>query len=204
MNKDLEKIIKASELPVVEFMIDDNFIEELRISIVSSPAINKNFLLFSKEKEFTFKEANKEQRIVTGAAMIPNYLMGRIDKATGIEYRGFFSEKSIRNYFLNFLSLGDRKFNIEHSQEIFAGAKLLETYFLSEDLKNKKFSDYPNGTGMISLQLDEPTWNDYIKTGKVTGFSIEAFLDLIPVNFSVEPKSDAVILQEIKDLLKNY
>ena len=36
--------------------------------------------------------------------------------------------------------------------------------------------DVPDGTWMVSYRVDnEVIWNEYVKTGKVKGFSIEGF-----------------------------
>jgi hypothetical protein len=61
--------------------------------------------------------------------------------------------------------------------------------WIKEDMVNDKSVlhgfDEPVGTWFASMKVDnEKVWNDFVKTGKVTGFSIDGFFDLEEMKLS--------------------
>ena len=81
---------------LIELFIDDKDQDNAldMISFVSAPAIEKDFMHFKEEKEkFEFK-SDEEKRIVTGAAMIPNQEIIRMD-AEDKPYFVYFTEETI-------------------------------------------------------------------------------------------------------------
>ena len=67
--------------------------------------------------------------------------------------------------------------------------------------------DLPVGTWMVSMKVNnEEVWNDYVKTGKVKGFSIEGyFTDKINMGseFVKSEQGAQAILEEIFDHLRD-
>ena len=65
----------------------------------------------------------------------------------------------------------------------------------------------PIGTWMGAIKVNnDEVWNDYVKTGKVKGFSIEGyFVDKLerPKDNLKEDLTDKEILDKIIDILKN-
>ena len=65
----------------------------------------------------------------------------------------------------------------------------------------------PVGTWMASVKVDnDEIWNDYVKTGKVTGFSLEGhFADQLEKKKELSKvlTEDEVLVEKIKDILKN-
>ena len=61
----------------------------------------------------------------------------------------------------------------------------------------------PVGTWMISMKVNNSEiWNDFVKTGKVKGFSIEGyFADKATIQASKDTSETK--LEEIKELLKD-
>ena len=83
---------------LVEFILneDDADVGVFAISLVENPAIEENFMYFSKNgKPQEFATTNNEKRIVMGAVMIPDVPILRMD-AEGKEYNCFFSKDTIR------------------------------------------------------------------------------------------------------------
>jgi hypothetical protein len=59
----------------------------------------------------------------------------------------------------------------------------------------------PVGTWYVSMKVDnEEIWNEYVKSGKVKGFSIEGFF----ADKTTEMSKEEIILSEIKKLIKQY
>jgi len=188
---------------IVELVLDeeqDNFIEA--ISVVEHPAIESDFVAL-KSQEFKFAEADKERKILIGPILIPNKPIFR--KNGDEEYYIYFSRETVRKssqLYLKQGNLGNSK--LEHSNTL-DGLTLVESW-LVEDKKNDKSNmygmDLPLGTWVGAIKVDNDNlWNDYVKTGKVKGFSIEGyFADKAELS---QQNKDNVLLTKLKELLTN-
>jgi len=129
-----------------------------------------------EKKSFSFKTTDKQ--IISGPAMIPNQSIYRRSK-DGEEYNVIFSKETIQKiverYFKNQYVTN---FNLQHKKNMLAdGVYLIESFIIdsSRGIKTPEgFEDLPDGTWFISCKVDnEEIWNDYIKSGKFKGFSVE-------------------------------
>ena len=60
------------------------------------------------------------------------------------------------------------------------------------------FEKLPEGTWFVSVKVnDKSIWDDYVKTGKVKGFSIEGYF-----TDKMELSEDEITLQKIKEIIK--
>ena len=150
----------------------DNGVEA--ISVVEQPAIEADFVAL-KSQEFKFAEADKEKKILIGPLLIPNKPIYRKDGDS--EYYIYFSRETVLKASHMFLKNGNQgKSTLEHDQEL-QGLTLVESWIV-EDLTKDKSALYnlsvPVGTWMASVKVDnDEIWKDYVKTGKVKGFSLE-------------------------------
>lgn len=156
------------------------------ISLVNDPAMESLFIALSKEEPLQLKSVDTEKRIVMGAVLIPNKPVYR--NQNGKEFNIIFPEETIRLASEAFLKNGHQKSStLEHDIEAkLSGVSIVESW-LVEDPKNDKANvygfDLPKGSWMASMKIDnEEIWNDFVKTGKVKGFSIDGFFDLEQVN----------------------
>lgn len=156
------------------------------ISLVNDPAMESLFVALSKEEPLQLKSVDTEKRIVMGAVLIPNKPVYR--NQNGKEFNIVFPEETIRLASEAFLKNGHQKSStLEHNID----AKLnnvcvVESWLKLSEVNDKSvvygFKD-PIGTWYVSMKINDPEiWNDYIKTGKVKGFSIDGFFDLEQVN----------------------
>ena len=165
-------------MDIIELFIDEN--DEVSgieaVSIVENPAIEEDFVAL-KNQEFKFAEVNKEKRILMGAALIPNKPIYRVSEDN--EYYIYFSRETVRKASeLFFIKGNHNKSTLEHQVPL-EGLVAVESWIV-EDLEKDKSRAYgmevPLGTWMLSMKvLNEDVWNDYVKTGKVKGFSIEGY-----------------------------
>jgi hypothetical protein len=87
------------------------------------------------------------------------------------------------------------------------GLTLVESWIV-EDKENDKSNmygmDLPLGSWVGAIKVDnEEIWNDYVKTGKVKGFSIEGyFADKIQTPEDKEEELSKALVNELKNLLK--
>lgn len=161
------------------------------ISFVSEPAIESNFQYFSKEKKkLEFKTTNEEKRIVTGAGMIPNKKILRLDKEKN-PYFVFFTTEMVQKCQESFAKYGKTKStNFEHSDVNLEDVTLIESWIVENPENDKSnelgFSDIPKGTWMVSYKVDNQELWDKVKSGEVKGFSIEGMFSEKVVEMSIQ------------------
>ena len=162
-------------MKIVELILEDDDIGVEAISIVSHPATEEQFLALKKQ-EYNFAEQDKEKRILVGAALVPNKPIFR--KNGEEEYYIFFSKETVRKASQMFFKNGNQsQATLEHEVKL-KGMTVVESWIVeSEKDKSRHYGlDVPVGTWMVSMKVESDTvWQDYVKDGKVKGFSIEAY-----------------------------
>ena len=159
------------------------------ISLVENPAMEGLFVALSEDDklvkhEIKLTELDKEQRILMGLVLEPNKPVYR--NQNGEEFNIVFNEDTIKNLSYHFFKANNQKNStIEHQDKI-EGVTFVESWIV-EDSKIDKSAihgfNYPVGSWIATMKVDsEEVWNDYVKTGKVQGFSIDAMLELKEVN----------------------
>ena len=195
---------------IIELLIDEeaDFSGIEAISIVDRPAIEENFIALSKEHKLELAEVDKEKRILMGAALIPNKNIYRTNGEE--EYYIYFSDETVRQASQLFLMRGNQnQSTLEHEAKLH-GLSVVESWIIEDDIhdKSRKFGmDLPVGTWMVSMKVNnDEVWENYVKTGKVSGFSIEGyFTDKIEMSENDELNSPEAIslLEEIADELES-
>lgn len=163
---------------LIELIIDDS--EDLQgveaISIVSQPAIESNFVAL-KSEEIKLAEVDKEKRILMGAVLIPEKPIYRRNGEN--EYYIYFSKDTVNKASQLFFKNGNQSnWTLEHNNEI-KGLTVVESWIV-EDTQKDKSAIYnlsvPVGTWMASVKVDDDSiWSEFVKTGKVKGFSLEGY-----------------------------
>lgn len=193
---------------LVELFIDENDKDnELDIiSFVSAPAIEKNFMYFSKDdNRFSFKSMDDEKRIVTGPAMVPNQEIIRMD-AEGNPYFVYFTEETVIKSQEIFAKNGKTKStNFEHQENDMDGVTVVESWIVTDPSNDKSnalgFKDIPKNTWMVSYKVDNDELWSKVKSGEVQGFSIEGVFskNIIEMNKDEQETS----FKDIQDILNN-
>lgn len=187
-------------MKLVELIMDDDDVYGVdAISMVDAPAIGENFI-YLKEQQVQFKEADKEKRILLGAALTPDRPIYR-KNADGEEFYVFLSKETVRKAAERYLMKGlQGSSTLMHEEEV-QGCVVVESWIKEgEHDKSMNFGmDLPNGTWVVSMKVNNDViWNDWVKEGKVKGFSIEAFfVDKMKVD-----KPENKMLKEIEQILK--
>jgi hypothetical protein len=194
-------------MKIVELIIDedDMYSGIDAISLVDSPAIEENFVALNKQKKYSFKTVNNEKRILMGALLVPNKTIYRKDGDE--EYYIYFSKATIKKASEMYLMNGKQNNStLEHNLKL-SGISLVESWIVEDKDKDKSSIyglDVPVGTwvGAVKVNNDE-VWNEYVKTGKVRGFSIEGyFADKTEKMSHIENEIEAGLkLLKIKKLL---
>ncbi len=148
------------------------------ISLVSEPAIEETFLYLSKNFQMVqLQEVDKEKRLLIGPVLIPNKEIPRIDDETGEEYSIIFTPEVVEKAAQLFLkNQKNNNATLEHMKDI-QDLSVVESWIIADSDKDKSNvynMSYPTGTWMVMMKINNSqVWMDYVKTGKVKGFSLE-------------------------------
>ena len=174
------------------------------ISIVESPAIEEDFIAL-KSDEVKLAEVSKERKILMGALLIPNKPIYRFSEDG--EYYIYFSKKTVEKASQMYLRNGNQNNStLEHQHEL-SGLTLVESWIVEDEIhdKSRKYGmDVPVGTWMGTMKVNnDQVWDDYVKMGKVKGFSIEGYFADKIQKPKVDMSSDQseIILKKIKKIL---
>ena len=191
---------------IIELILDEEDLDAgvEAISIVESPAIESDFVAL-KNQEIKLAEVDKEKKILMGALLIPDKPIYR--NGSEGEYYIFFSKDTIVKASQMFLQNGKQSNStLEHNQAL-NGLTLVESWIVEDKAKDKTALyglDVPVGTWMGSVKVNnDDVWNEYVKTNKVKGFSIEGyFADKMEApKENVEEQLSEELLSKIKNIL---
>ena len=168
------------ETKIVELVIADDS-QELAIdaiSLVSSPAIEQDFVFFGKEKNnLTFAKVDEEKRMLVSPALIPNKQIFRYDPNTDSEYYVYFSPDTVRKASELYLKHNNHhKATHEHSERV-SGVLTVESWIKEGDSDKSKMYGYdlPNGTWFVKMKITNDDLWQKIKAGELKGLSIEGY-----------------------------
>jgi len=172
------------------------------VSLVSDPAIGVQFITLSQQKEIQLATINEEQRILLGAVLIPNQPIYR--NQDGHEFNIVFPAETIKQVQQNFSRQGyQNNSTIEHSGDNLEDVTFVETWIKMDEVHDKSVHygfNEPVGTWFAAMKVNnEDIWNNYVKTGKVKGFSIDGVFDMERVNLKSEYMNINEIVNAIKD-----
>lgn len=196
-------------MKIVELILDEN--SELgieAISVVENPAIEEDFIAL-KSQEIKLAEVDKEKRILMGALLVPNKPIYR--RSGEDEYYIYFSKDTVEKASQMYLMQGNQNNStLEHQYEL-NGLSLVESWIVEDKVHDKSVKygmDLPIGTWMGSVKVNnDKVWNEFVKTGKVKGFSIEGYfadkMERPKENIEEELNEDEKLIKQIIDILEN-
>jgi hypothetical protein len=167
-------------MKIIELVLDEENEDSgiTAISVVENPAIEEDFIAL-KNQQYSFAEQDKEKRLLIGAALVPNKPIFRKsgDKEED-EYYIFFSKETVRKASELFFIKGNQsKSTLEHSVDL-DKMTVVESWIVESEIdKSRQYGlNVPIGTWMVSMKVNnDEVWNEYVKEGKVKGFSVEAY-----------------------------
>lgn len=197
-------------MQIIELVLDEDQEENgvEAISIVESPAIESNFISLKKH-EVKFAEVSAEKRLLMGALLIPNKPIYRASADGEDEYYIFFSKNTVAKASQLYLKNGyQSQSTIEHEKAL-KGLTLVESWLVEDEVhdKSRKYGlNVPLGTWMGAVHVENnEIWENYVKTKKVLGFSIEGyFADKMQKKETIqEDLSEEQTINKIVDILTN-
>ena len=196
---------------IIELILDeeqeDSGIEA--ISIVESPAIEEDFVAL-KSDEIKVAEISKDKKLLMGALLVPNKPIYR--KSGEDEYYIYFSKNTISKASQLYLKNGNQNNSTLEHQHQLSGLTLVESWIVEDEVKDKSRLynlNVPVGTWMGTVKVNnDEIWNEYVKTNKVKGFSIEGYFadKMEDKKEQMEEKFEAeanILLKSIKNILIN-
>lgn len=169
----LEK--KKKKIKCYEVNLMDSDI--VAISLVSTPAIDINFIALSNEEPKMICLEKEDKRIIMGPVLVPDKPIYR--NQGGEEFYIQFSKESIEKLAHDYL-INDRNSSVtEQHQDSIDDVHLIESWVkTTKEDKSNEYMDVPIGTWIAAMKvLNDDTW-EKVKSGELKGFSIESFLNL--------------------------
>jgi len=204
-NKDYYEDMK--ETKIVELVIADDS-QELAIdaiSLVTSPAIEQDFVFFGKEKNnLTFAKVDEEKRMLVSPALIPNKQIFRHDPNTDSDYYVYFSPDTVRKASELYLKHNNHHKATYQHQDRVSGILTVESWII-EDTKLDKSTLYgyslPVGTWMVKLSISNDEIWSKIKDGELKGLSIEGYFTNKFEQMQKKEFTDEEVKTALKELL---
>lgn len=188
-------------LPFYDFIIDEN--EDAVVmdfnSFVDNPAHGKRMIAFNKDQKIRYS-FNEDEQEVMGVLISADTPIYRRDNTMG-EFYGIFRKDVIKSIQHRIMRQGlIHNLNTDHNPKSVVKGAFMTSIFqvdakkgiqVPEPLKDQNLQD-GSLIGIYKV-TDAKVWSD-IKSGKFTGFSIEAFLDVKQANvkkanMSKQPKT---------------
>jgi len=198
--------MKRKATKIVELVIADDS-EELTIdaiSLVTSPAIEQDFVFFGKENNnLTLAKVDEEKRMLVSPALIPNKQIFRYDPNTDSNYYVYFSKETVRQASELYLKHNNHhKATYQHEDRV-SGVLTIESWIKEgEQDKSKLYGfDLPDGTWFVKMKIEnDEMWNK-IKDGELKGLSIEGYFINKMEKMGKQQFSNEEIREAIKELL---
>lgn len=166
-------------LPLLKISLESDEHGVDKISLVDFPAIEENWLAFSKGKtvdEFLF--ATLSQQKLAGPLLIPNIKILREDKE-GNRFYVTFPKEVISEIAERFnKNLNGANWNVDHNQNEQVKDVYVSENWIVDDSQFDKSRKYghtmPVGTWYGIVKVDNETiWKEKIESGELRGFSVE-------------------------------
>jgi len=164
------------------------------MSTVENPATKTQLVMFDDEmKAMQFQD--DEKRIIYSVAMRPNMLIPRKD-INGEPAMVFYTEETVSDLQQNFFKNNSHNgATINHDKNLRKDMYAFESWIVQDPEKDKATSlglQVQKGDWVMAQKVDNPeVWED-IKKGKLTGFSIEAYLEPVLTNENIEMTKEEV------------
>lgn len=156
--------------------------EALKCSLVTSPAMESDFVAFNEETPLVEKFADEKKHMITGVVAIPNKPIFRRN-ADGEEYDLIFSEEAIEHMAKSYLkNYRNNDVTLQH-QEDTDGVFLVEQWIKNDMVYDKSISlglskELPIGSWFQTYYVDSNDVWKRIEEGELRGFSLEATVGL--------------------------
>ena len=166
-------------MKIFKIKIDDD--EQLgmdAISLVEFPAVEVDFLAFSKEQKLDFTQFDDEKREITGVVCLADTPILRKNDQFGI-HAIVFDKDTIKKMMLRYFKNGlGNQVNIEHQGPMIEGLTMVESYIKdsSRNVAPVEFSDVTDGSWIATFKVEnDEVWNAIKEKHSLKGFSLQGW-----------------------------
>lgn len=175
------------------------------ISLVDMPAVQKNFLCFTKDSELVKLNFDNSKHIITGVVCLADTPIYRYNQKLG-EYYVVFTKETIERMVEKF-SKQDlfKSVNLQHDNNKFVdGIYMVESFITNKErgINPVEFADIPDGSWICSFKVEnDELWNEIINGDKLNGFSLQGMFDL-EEKFSEQKPEEQTFEDWVKSFLE--
>lgn len=164
------------------------------ISLVDVPAVEKNFLCFSEDRQPIKMQFDNSKHIITGVVCLADTPIYRYDERVG-EYYVVFTKETIEKMVEKFAKMDlFKSVNLQHDNEKFVdGIYMMESYITNKKrgINPIEFADIPDGSWVASYKVEnEALWGEIINGDKLNGFSLQGMFELEQKFEKILPKDE--------------
>lgn len=157
--------------------------ETYKISMVSEPAIEVDYVALAKQDEVQVKLSSDERHICYGPALIPNKDIYRNNGEQ--EFYINFTEESIVKMSQEFMkNYKQHEVNLQHEEDV-DEVYVCESWIVEDPYRDKANAlgfNVPKNTWMVGMKVNNiDTW-ERVKSGELKGFSVESAIHLEEFN----------------------
>lgn len=173
------------------------------LSVVENPAMEDTWITLSEQpQKIELELADEKKRLLLGAALIPNKKIYR--NIDGNEFYITFSEETIEKLAHNFFKeQNNNNSSLEHEVKL-EGMSVVEGWIVEDTLKDKSANygkQYPKGTFVTMMKVDNDDMWQKALNGEIKGFSIDALLGLQEINLNTNTNMNKEDLKSFGETL---
>ena len=197
-------IVTIDGIPVYQALVDSEDTGMLRISLVDDPAVQSDFVAFSKQERATavpmmYAVQDEEKRLVLGVVMradFPIYRRTKQEDGSDFEYYILYKADTIRKMAEKYLVENRQNLvNLDHQEGTEQeGIQMVQYFIKGNGLAPAGFDAIADGSLFAEFHITNDEVWDAIKDGTYKGFSLEGIFDLTP-------ETDRASVEEIVDAL---
>lgn len=176
------------------------------LSVVENPAMEDMWIALNEHpKKIELAQVDEEKRLLLGAALIPNKRIYR--NIEGNEFEMFFTEETIEKLAHSFMkNQNNNNSSLEHQIKL-EGMSVVEAWTVNDPSTDKSASygkQYPKGTWVTMMKVENDEVWTKVKNGEIKGFSIDALLSLqeIKLNTNIINMNEEVKKGIVSEILE--
>ena len=171
------------------------------LSVVENPAMEDEWIALSEHpQKIELAQVDEDKRLLLGAALIPNKRIYR--NINDNEFEMFFKEETIERLSHNFFKQQkNNNSSLEHELKL-EGMSVVESWTVTDPKTDKSVNfgkEYPKGTWVTMMKVDNDDMWAKVKNGEIKGFSIDALLGLEQINLKTEIQMTEEVKKTIVD-----
>lgn len=178
------------------------------IALVENPATEVVAIQLSEQiAKIEFSVANLEERLLVAPLLIPNQPIYRENINGEPAYVSASAEtiKAVQEYYMKMGNQNNS--NVEHKGPNIDGITFVQHWLVRDSemdtINAYSPNKYPIGTWVTVAKLSQELWDEYIKSGKVKGLSVEGLLGIKQVSMNNENNNNINKLKMNKNTIQN-